>query len=107
MSKEDNMAEFVPSRKWSELIGKTVEGISKMPCLEITDEEGNMIGDYGVFLIVPKTDFIRAQMDSQGQLSNSLYVPEEVIEEVPEEAPLYVSNKPTLQRKKRRKKVAV
>ena len=72
------MAEFLTSRKWSELAGKTAKGIGQLPCLEITDEEGNMLGEFGTFLMIPRNDYIQAQMDARGQVSNAFYVaPEE------------------------------
>ena len=92
------MAEYVPSKKWSDLKGMSLEEISKQPCLEITDDEGKMIGVQGAFLMVATTDYIRARMDSHGLQSNSLWVEAEV------KAPLYVSDKSP---KKKRRKVAV
>ena len=91
------MAEFIPSKKWSELASLTVEQIAQRPCVEVTDDNGNMLGELGVFLMVPKTDFLRNVMDTRGQLSNAFYV------EPVTEAPLYVSPKPSLPGKKRKK----
>ena len=68
------MAQFLKSVKWSELTGKTARGIGNMPCIEITDDEGNMLGEFGTFLMVPKNNYIQAQMDARGQVSNAFYV---------------------------------
>jgi len=91
------MAEFLTSRKWSEIAGKTAKEISQYPCVEITDEEGNMLGEFGTFLMIPRNDYIQAQMDARGQVSNAFYVPPE--------APLYVSDKPAKPKRKKKKRL--
>jgi len=88
------MAECVNKIKWSELQSKTFSEIAKLPCLEIVDEDGEESEVLGVFLMVPTTDFIQAQCDYKGGLSNTNWQPPEVEKEIVEPAPLYVSDKP-------------
>lgn len=97
------MAECVEPMKWSEIKNMTFAEIAKLPCVEIVDEDGEARQEHCVFLMVPTTDFIRAQCDYKGGLSNTNWAPPEV-EEAPEDiAPLYVSEKPTKPKIKRKR----
>ena len=71
------MAEYLISKKWSDLQKMSSRELSRLPCLEVVDDDGEMIGELGTFLMLPKTDYLRARMDADGELSNSLYVPPE------------------------------
>jgi len=73
------MAEYLISKKWSDLQKMSSRELSRLPCLEVVDDDGEMIGELGTFLMLPKTDYLRARMDADGELSNSLYVPPEEV----------------------------
>ena len=84
------MSDLIPNYKWDEIRKLSFEEISQLPCCEIT---GEPVRSLGVFLMMPRNDFIKSVCDYKGQQSNSdlmgnLKAPGDF------KAPLYVSNKP-------------
>ncbi len=73
------MAELIPSYSISEFKKLTTEQIRRLKSCELTSD-----GNYLCTIINPTTDYIRAEAEDKGQLSNS--IGKETLEEILGEA---------------------
>uniref|UniRef100_A0A6M3KML1 Uncharacterized protein n=1 Tax=viral metagenome TaxID=1070528 RepID=A0A6M3KML1_9ZZZZ len=104
------MSECLNGRKWEELRAMSFQELCTLPCVEILDENGESRNRFGMFLMVPTTQYIQAQCDFKGGLSNTAWQLPELepeLEPKPEPAPLYVSDHPSKPKTKRRQRVKV
>jgi len=65
------MSECLKPKKWEEIRAMSFKEICTLPCLEIVDEQGEPRERFGMFLMVPTTQFIQTQCDFKGGLSNT------------------------------------
>jgi len=96
------MSECVLPRSWEDIRAMSFEELCKLPCVEIVDENGSPRERYGMFLMVPTTEFIQAQCDYKGGMSNTNWqLPDEP---VVEPAPLYIADPKPVAKQKRKAK---
>lgn len=65
------MSEYLKPCKWSELRKLSFEELTRTPCVEIVDDDGNPHEKYSLFLMVPTTDYLESMFDARGALSNT------------------------------------
>lgn len=65
------MSDLIPNKEWEKIRKLSYEEISNLKCCEIVNGEDHRI--FGVFLMVPQNEYIKAVIDAHGQLSNATY----------------------------------
>jgi len=65
------MSELIPNYNWDDLRKLSFKELCELPCCEILNRDGNN-RPYGLFLMVPSSEYIKAICDGRGQLNNSI-----------------------------------
>jgi len=102
------MSTLIPNIQWEEIKAMTPEQLRLMRSCEVFDGDVNEDENY-IYTHISRNpydmivaDNKRIRAEQLGMSSNSIYPPDEPIQEA-ETAPLYVSDKPPKPKRKRRK----